>query len=230
MERRSRRALGMVAIGCVVGVGFAIAAPIVLGGTPDIKPRLPSEPGYNLASVTLVGEPYTDPKTGDSTIDVRFVADWTETAYPGRAECRINVLDEGGSLIGSKAFEFGSYIPSADSTLPVTVAGIPQSATVACTRAVTPPADANYVISDATISLGGNTDDPVREPRLSFRADWTTDIAPLLQECKATITLESGATEVFEFEVSVGDGETAEVILPPEFQSGTPEVVSCAEA
>lgn len=233
MKRRIlRRGRLLTLIGCAIGVGSAVAAAGVLAGGSDIAPRLPDESGYAVRNASLAGGSYNDPQTGEAMVDVAFDAAWAESSdYPGRAECRVDVLDADGSAIGSTVFEFGSYVPAVRQTLPVAVSGSPHSAYVNCTRAVTPPADAGYVISDASISLGGASDDPTREPRLTFRANWTTDVPPLFQRCEAIITLEGGgATQAYVFELSVGDGEMATVILTPQFGGGKVEGVSCGGA
>ena len=196
--------------------------------SPNLTPRRAGESGYKLDNVRVIGDPTSMPQTNERVVDVSYDAAWAdESGYPGRAVCRVEVLNITGTVVGSMDFEFGSYVTPVSQTIPVPINGTPVSAHMNCTRAVAPPQDANYILSDAAISLGGASDDPTRRPHLTFKADWTTDVPPLLRQCELTIALGGSEIRNYPFEISLGDGERGHVILPSAFQGATIVTVGC---
>jgi hypothetical protein len=207
-----------------VGLLLGLTAAVLGSSSGGVVPRMDGEAGYELRNVAIAPS-----GVHDGSIDVTYDVAWADSAtYPGRSECVALVRDVAGNTIGSRTFELGSYLPLSEGhAIPVEIKGEAAGASVDCSASARPPANAGYVISDASIELGGADDDPNREPRLTFTVHWRTDSAPLIQRCNLRAVTPEGQELRFGFEISLGNGDKGVVVLPEEFIDGKHVGVSC---
>lgn len=217
-SERIRRAGKAVAFVAAASIGLATVVAHAGGG---FEPAAPGEPTYVVTNVTVSQE--MDAVLSSPQTLVSYDMAWLGNEFPGYAQCRAEVFDASGALIGAQDFERVSLLPSATRrTLEVPVGqGSAATANVLCGKAVRPPDSAGYEISEATVS--GTEEDP----RLLLSVKWTTDEPPLYQACTATFRRIDGSTATYEFGLSVGPGE-AEVLLTPGFHDAVVLDVSCA--
>ena len=214
--RRARNAAAFLAA-AVIG----LAAVVVAQAGGGVEPAAPGEPTYLVTTVTV--SQVTEAAHAGPQALVSHVMAWSSNEFPGYAQCRAEVFDASGALIGAQEFGSFSLLPAApQSTLEVPVGqGSAATANVFCGKAERPSESAGYEISEATVA--GTEEDP----RLTLGVKWTTDEPPLYQACTATLLRLDGSTATYEFGLSVGPGE-AEVLLEPGFHGAVVVDVSCA--
>ena len=186
---------------------FVIAFAVISSGAQDVKPAEAGDATYRLSGFRLQF-PFPDPGTGkadESRVGVSFDQDWTTPDYPGTADCRIDVLDSDGGLLGSTVVTVDTLVPHAGAgaaNLPIEIdAGVPARAAAECAKADPPAADGGYRFSEVRVE---------REHGWLYlvgSVSWTTPEPPGTAMCHAELASPDAASMVHDFSLAVPEGD-----------------------
>jgi hypothetical protein len=185
-------------------IAFAVSSS---GEAHDFRAAGAGEASYRLSAFRLQF-PYIDPTTGkadESRVGLSFVQDWTTPQYPGTADCRIDVFDAEGGLLGTVFVTVDTLVPHAGAgpaNLPTAIeGGAPTDAVATCAKADPPAADGGYRFSNLRIE---------QEHGWQFlvgTVSWTTTEPPGTAMCHAELVAEAGTSVVHDFSLAVPEGD-----------------------
>jgi hypothetical protein len=173
--------------------------------------------------------PYTDPITGkadESRVGLSFVQDWTTPEYPGTADCRIDVLDAEGGVLGTAFVTVDTLVPHADAgpaNLPLAIDdGVPVDAVAECAKADPPATDGGYRLSNLRVQQEHGWQ------YLVGTVSWTTSEPPGTAMCHAELVSADGTSVVHDFSLAVPEREDQVLSILNEYGDGvTVREVSC---
>lgn len=174
--------------------------------------------------------------TGEGSASVSFTAQWAQDTYPGNAQCRIDVMDETGAVVGSREFNLDSATERAGVDLQVDVTGVPSRAHGSCGATMSDLSGSNYVQAGSASFAAARDRAPSEGPGELIKG-WTAVDLPIdstggdpgMQNCQLEVSKTDGTVEnLGTFGLNAGPGhDVLKVEVPVEVERVEDVGIAC---
>jgi hypothetical protein len=224
--RRFVRSRHTVLFASLAGASAIVGVMAGLSTAHDFSAAAPGEASYVISDAKATYSPES------SQASATFTYHWSTSTYPGKADCKVDYLDDQGNVVGSTVVSLTSLTPSAQMTsdfAQTKVSGTPSSVAGTCAAGDADQNSGTYAFSEVEInSKDVNLATEGNEVALDFTANWTSSAPPGEQQCVLNATASDKSPLTYSFTLGSGDGDHSELLLPGAYADSTDPVISCS--